>query len=234
MEEQALTQRMDKLGNTEFDLCRELQEIGFSVAAGITSLIPITSAIFTGYSHWSNSKSYQQLLLMVQSLSDRLKAVEVNKGYLESDEFKALLYKTAHKVVADLREEKAKLFGDFLAGIAIQQPECSSDSFMMLEILDKLELEHIDFMQRLEQRTFSQSEEDSGWTASEENLKILGVSEERFSLLCDYLTSLGIVTRLEQFNVEEDGHLVMWREYYLSSFGKKLMDVLRYRAALNV
>ena len=222
---------MNNLENIEFNLCKELQDIGLSVAAGITSLIPVTSAIFTGYSHWSNSRSNQQLLVMIQSLSDRLKAVEVNKGYLESDEFKALLYKTAHKVIADLREEKAKLFGDFLAGIAIQQPECSSDSFMMLEILDKLELEHIDFMQRLEQRTFSLSEEGPGWTTSEEDLKILEVSEERFSMLCDYLTSLGIVTRLEQFNLEGDGNLVMWREYYLSGFGKKLVDVLRYRAA---
>ncbi len=218
---------MEITGNSEFDLCQRLQEIGLSAAVGIASFIPVTNAIFTGYSLWSSNKSYHQLLVMIQSLSDSLKAVEVSKDYLESDEFKALLYKTAHKVVADLREEKAKLFGGFLSGVAIHEPESSSDSYMMLEILDKLELEHIDFMQRLEPRTFSQSEENPGWTTSEEDLKILGIAGDRFSLLCDYLTSLGLVTRLEKFKVEESGHLMMWREYYLSSFGKKLVEVLR-------
>lgn len=166
---------------------------------------------------------------MIRSLSDRLTAVEsYREQYLESDEFKELLFKTCHKVVADLREEKARLFGDFLAGVACEEDLSSSDSFMMLEVLDKIELEHLSFMLKMEPRTFDPTEKDDGWTGDDEDLKQLGVDEDRFYLLSDYLSNLGLVTRLEKFNFDSDmGELVMWRAYYLSRFGKKLLDTLR-------
>ena len=165
--------------------------------------------------------------MMIQRLSDRLAAMEtLHEGYLQSDEFKELLFKSCHKVVADLREEKATLFGDFLAGVALQEGVPSSDSYMMLEVLDKLELEHVALMVKMEPRTFDPREKERGWRADEEDLKQLEVDIDRFYLLSDYLSNLGLVSRLENFKVET-GQLFMWREYYLSIFGKKLLDIIR-------
>lgn len=131
-------------------------------------------------------------------------------------------------MLADLREEKAKLFGDFLAGIARQEEFSSSDSFMMLEMLDKLELEHIAFLSKMEPRTFDPTEKDDGWTGRDNDLAQLGVTGERFYLLSDYLSNLGLVTRLDKFDFDaETGELRMWRAYYLSRFGKKVLDTLR-------
>lgn len=211
------------------DFAEKVSDAGMAVQAAVMTLNPVTNAIFTAFSEWNNRKSMNQLHKMIQHLSDRLNAHEdSHEEYLKSDEFKELLYKTCHKVVADLREEKANIFGDFLAGAAIGENISCSDSFMMLEVLDKIELEHLSFLTRMEPRTYDSKEEESGWTNDDEDLEQLGVNEERFYLLSDYLSNLGLVTRLEKFRVvEETGQLVMWREYYLSNFGKKLLDVIK-------
>ena len=215
-----------------FELGEKVQEIGQAVQTALLTLNPITNAIFTAFSEWNTKKSLHQLEVMILRLSERLATVEdLQEDFLQSDEFKELLFKTCHKVVADLREEKARLFGDFLAGMALQEGVSSSDSFMMLEVLDKLELEHVSFLAKLESRTFDPAEKEAGWTGDEEDLKQLGVDKERFYLLSDYLANLGLVSRLEQFKVEaETGYLVMWRAYYLSMFGKELLKVLKLNA----
>lgn len=211
------------------DFAEKVNDAGMAVQAAMLTLNPVTNAIFTAFSEWNNRKSMMQLHKMIQHLSDRLNALEYShEEYLKSDEFKELLYKTCHKVVADLREEKATIFGGFLAGAAMGENIPCSDSFMMLEVLDKIELEHLSFLTRMEPRTYDSKEEESGWTNDDGDLEQLGVNEERFYLLSDYLSNLGLVTRLEKFRVEEEtGQLVMWREYYLSNFGKKLLDVIK-------
>ena len=212
-----------------FELGEKVQNIGLAVQTALVTLNPITNAIFTAFSDWNTRKSLHQLEVMIQRMSDRLMAVDAfNEGYLQSDEFKELLFKSCHKVLADLREEKAKLFGDFLAGIARQEEFSSSDSFMMLEMLDKLELEHIAFLSKMEPRTFDPTEKDDGWTGRDSDLAQLGVTEDRFYLLSDYLSNLGLVTRLDKFDFDaETGELLIWRAYYLSRFGKQLLDTLR-------
>lgn len=209
------------------EFAEKVQDAGMAVQAAVSTLNPVTNAIFTAFSEWNSRKSIRQLQIMIQRLSDRLTAVEdYHEEYLQSDEFKELLYKTCHKVVADLREEKAILFGDFLAGSAVDEEIPSSDSFMILEVLDKIELEHLAFMTKMESRTFDPQEKVAGWTSDDDDLMQLGVSEERFFLLSDYLSNLGLVTRLEKFKVD-DGEIVMWREYFLSGFGKKVIGVMR-------
>lgn len=232
MKEESLIHRIEFKA---FEFGEKVQDIGLSVQTALVTLNPVTNAIFTAFSEWNARKSLRQLEVMIQSLSDRLTAVEsYREEYLESDEFKELLFKTCHKVVADLREAKARLFGDYLAGVALEEDLSSSDSFMMLEVLDKIELEHISFMAKMEPRTFDPSEKDDGWTGDDEDLEQLGVDEERFYLLSDYLSNLGLVTRLDEFNVESGtGQLVMWRAYYLSKFGKKLLDTIRPIAKEN-
>ena len=212
-----------------FELGEKVQEVGLAVQTALVTLNPITNAIFTAFSNWNTRKSMRQLEVMIQRMSDRLITVEsFNDQYLQSDEFKELLFKSCNKVLADLREEKAKLFGDFLAGIARQEEISSSDSFMMLEMLDKLELEHIAFLSKMEPRTFDPTEKDDGWTGRDNDLAQLGVTGERFYLLSDYLSNLGLVTRLDKFDFDaETGELRMWRAYYLSRFGKKVLDTLR-------
>ena len=212
-----------------FELGEKVQDIGLAVQTALVTLNPITNAIFTAFADWNTRKSLRQLEVMIQRMSERLMAVEsFNEGYLQSDVFKELLFKTCHKVLADLREEKAKLFGDYLAGIARQEEISSADSFMMLEVLDKLELEHIAFLSKMESRTFDPSEKEDGWTGRDRDLAQLDVMEDRFYLLSDYLSNLGLVTRLDRFDFKADtGELVMWRAYYLSRFGKKLLDTLR-------
>ncbi len=209
------------------EFAEKVRDAGMAVQAAVSTLNPVTNAIFTAFSEWNSRKSMRQLQIMIQRLSDRLTALEdSHEEYLQSDEFKELLYKTCHKVVADLREEKAILFGDFLAGSAADEEIPSSDFFMILEVLDKIELEHLAFMTKMESRTFDPQEKVAGWTSDEGDLMQLGVSEERFFLLSDYLSNLGMVTRLEKFTVD-NGSIVMWREYYLSGFGKKVIEVMR-------
>jgi hypothetical protein len=210
-----------------FEFAEKVQDAGMAVQAALSTLNPVTNAIFTAFSEWNSRKSMRQLQIMIQRLSDRLTALEdYHEEYLQSDEFKELLYKTCHKVVADLREEKAILFGDFLAGSAVDEEITSSDSFMILEVLDKIELEHLAFMTKMESRTFDPQEKVAGWTSDEGDLMQLGVSEERFFLLSEYLSNLGLVTRLEKFTVD-NGSIVMWRESFLSGFGKKVIGVMR-------
>ena len=212
---------------TGSNLSENIQQIGLSIPAAIATLHPITNAIFAGYSAWNSRKSRQQLYTMITHLSKRLEALEdYDMEFLASDEFKELLYKVSQKAIIDLREQKAALFGDFLAGAAKREHPPISDSFMMSEILDKLEIEHIDFLSKMSSRTFSAEEQMSGWKAEDEDLKLLGLDETRFLLLSDYLSNLGLVSRLEQFKVDDTGHLIMWREYYLSRFGKLLLDTL--------
>lgn len=199
-----------------------------AVSMALSTLDPKANFILSGISAWRSNRSIRLIKNTLTEFEARLNALDnCNMNYLNSDEFREIFLKTMHKVVADLREEKAKMFGDFLAGVAAQETSSTSDSYMMLEVLDKLELEHINFMKSLEPRTFSQNEDCPGWTTREEDLKILGVSEDRFSLLCDYLSGIGMVTRLEKFGINDNGNLLMHREYYLSLFGKKLFATLR-------
>lgn len=210
-----------------FNLAEIVRDAEMAMQAAVSTLNPVTNAIFTAFSEWNSRKSMRQLQIMIQRLSDRLTALaDYHEEYLQSDEFKELLYKACHKVVADLREEKATMFGDFLAGAAMDEDIPCSDSFMILEVLDKIELEHLAFMTKMEPRTFDPQEKVAAWTSDEGDLMQLGVSEERFFLLSDYLSNLGLVTRLEKFTVDK-GSIVMWREYFLSAFGKKVIEVMR-------
>ena len=221
--------QMSKIEFKAFELGEKIQEVGLSIQTALVALNPVTNAIYTAYSEWSIRKSMRQLEVMMKELSMMLENVEEGKvGILQSDEFKELLYKTCQKVVADLREEKASLFGDFLAGTVTHEDIPASDHYMMLETLDKLDLEHIAFLAKMEPRAIDPSEQSAGWTSDDSDLAQLGISEERFFLLSDYLSNLGLVTRLEKFNVDQTkGHLIMWREYYLSTFGKTLLKLLK-------
>ena len=226
---------VNKIESKVFELGKNVQDIGLSVQAALVTLNPITNALYAAIADWEARKNLRQLEVMIKTLSERLAVVEsYREDYLQSDEYKALLFKTCHKVLSDLREDKARLFGEYLAGVTFEEDLSSSDSYMMLEVIDKIELEHLSLLSKMEPRTFDPTEKEDGWTGDDEDLKQLGVDADRFYLLSDYLSNLGLVTRLEKFNFDSDtGELVMWRAYYLSKFGKKLLDTLRPFATEN-
>lgn len=96
---------------------------------------------------------------------------------------------------------------------------------MFLATLDKIDVEHIYFLQRLSGRnTFKDFEHDKGWQGEKEKLIELNIVRERFFLLCDYLTNIGLVSRIEKCRLEEEC-LDMNREYFVSIYG---MELLRF------
>ena len=49
----------------------------------------------------------------------------------------------------------------------------------------------------------SKLENNEGWRGNEQELKSLNITEERFTFLSDYLTNLGLVSRIEEFEIVE-------------------------------
>lgn len=205
----------------------EIPIIVETMIASIANCNPLLSAIFSSYSTYSNNIAHRAIQKVLEEFSKRISKIEniINKDYLQSNEFNSLSYRTFIKAATEVRNEKLEIFAIFLTQSVLLKDVEISDKFMFLETLDKIDIEHIYFLQRLSGRnTFKDFEHDKGWQGEKEELIELNIVRERFFLLCDYLTNIGLVSRIEKFRIEE-GCLYMNREYFVSIYG---MELLRF------
>lgn len=200
-----------------------LPNIVQSAMAMIVGFNPLLSTIYSSYSTYSNNNAHKAIRKVLYQLSDKIDELEnlVDRNYLQSDEFKNLSYRTFMKAVAEIREEKLIMFADFLARSALPINIEVADKYMFLETLDKIDVDHICFLNKLSVRSaLNDVEKVIGWRGEEKDLIVLGVNQERFFLLCDYLANVGLISRIEKFEIiPESGMLCMTREYFVSYYG---------------
>lgn len=199
-----------------------------TISAALSSNIPILSSIYNAYSAFSNHVAHKALRITLIELSNRLSELEqyIVRDSLYSDEFKNFSYKVFLKATEEIRTEKLKLFAQFLAQSVLPSNIGNTDKYLFLETLDKVNLEQLLFIEMLKGDTIDVDYQNTGWTGKEDELKNQGITQERFLFLADYLTNIGLVSRIEKFKVEE-GMLYMWREYFVSSYGLSFLSYLK-------
>lgn len=200
-----------------------------TVIASIAGCNPLLAAGFSSYSTYCNNVAHKAIYKIMNDLSCKIKEIEcsIDQDYFLSDEFKALAYRTFTKAATEIRNEKLEVFTNFLTHSALLKEVEISDKYMFLESLDKIDLEHIYFLNKLScKNALDDIENIKGWQGIDKELVVLGVNKERFTLLCDYLANIGLVSRIEKFKVEE-GTLYMTREYFVSTYGIKLLQFTR-------
>lgn len=221
-------QLSNKVVQLEMEVINRFKDAQILLAEAGVTFIPVANAIYNAYSNFTTRKALHQITILINGLESRLRKLELfDMDFLNSEEFTTLLYKASAKITTDLRQEKAHLFAQFLVGsVRKERRPSQSESFMVLEALDKIDYEHVDLLDRM--RMKDKNGEVKEWSVENESLVKLGVSEDRFLLLCDYLSHVGLVSKLASFNVDNDGVLIMRYVYVVSQLGELLLDSLIY------
>lgn len=204
-----------------------------SVAGGVASFNPLTSAMFTYLSTFRNEVETRFLKDFILKLNERISKLEekVDKEYIKSDDFNNFLYKTIRLAASDVRKEKLGLFANIIVNSALVGNANENDGLKYLfdDIIDKIDENLFDFLLRMSSRVLEYSEsETTGWGRDSSELSLLNVDSTTFRLYADYLLSVGVVIRLPKFELDTDtGHLLYHEEYYVTQFGKKFVDFVK-------
>ena len=211
------------------NLCTTL----FSIAGGVASFNPLTSAMFTYLSTFRNEVETRFLKDFILKLDERISKLEekVDKEYIKSDDFNNFLYKTIHLAANDVRKEKLSLFANIIVNSALVGNANENDGLKYLfdETIDKIDENLFGFLLKMSTRVLNESDsERKGWNDGDEDLKQLNIDRISFHLNADYLLSIGVVVRLPKFEMDtKTGELEIYEEYYVTQYGKKFVDFVK-------
>lgn len=86
-------------------------------------------------------------------------------------------------------------------------------------------MHHLVFLKILNMKHVNFANNVIGWVGSDDEINLLGMSEPVFQLYTDYLSSIGLIMKLNYFEIE-DGNLMMQEHYVISEYGKSLLQYL--------
>lgn len=192
----------------------------------IASAFPILSIPASLYRDWQNNielKSIQETLRL--HASELLRHEDkIDEKYLKSDEYLFILHKTINKAKNEFREEKKQIFSDFLTKSCFRRNIDNTDKLIFLEMLDKLELEHLSFITYLNSLDVTSR---VGWDIDSKMYKETGKDERRLNLLVSYFISLGLVSPKIEFKINEDMHMIQESGYVISELCVDLINFLK-------
>lgn len=207
----------------------KIKSVAESVIAGIITINPITNAVAASVSSYMTARrerQQQNFLAQIRKKVDEL-ASHIDIDYFQTEEFCAMASKAFLKIMMDLREEKARMYATLLVCSAVDQNIKSDDKFMFLETLDKIDESHLLFLHKLMGRPCDLSSSVMGWTGSIDECKLINVPENVFEMYCDYLASIGLISRLNHFEINADGHLIEQVHFVVSKYGVSLLNFLK-------
>ncbi len=205
----------------------------FSIAGGVMSYHPLTSAIFTYLSTFRNEIETRFLKDFILKLDERISKREdkVDKEYIKSDDFNNFLYKTIHLAANDVRKEKLSLFANIIVNSALIGNANENDGLKSLfdETIDKIDENLFGFLLKMSSRVLHESDtEHKGWDDGEEDLEQLNINRTSFHLYADYLLSIGVVVRLPKYEFDtKTGEIVIYEKYFVTQYGKQFVEFVK-------
>ena len=140
------------------------------------------------------------------------------------------LYKTLGKAAGDVRKEKLKMFANIIVNSAlIGRPSIKDgNKYLYDETIDKIDDSLFEFLLRLCSRGMVYDENrNAGWRGDDEDLKQLCVDERTFFFYVDYLLSVGVLVRLPNFEIDDNGVMSYYAEYFVTQYGYDFVEYVR-------
>lgn len=203
-----------------------LGQIVESCVKAIASQIPIVSGVSSLYADWKNSTEFSNIYHLIDCHARTLEKLQekVDLEFLRSDDYAYILHKTILKARNEIRENKRKLFAEFLTQSCLTKNSENTDKLIFLEMLDKIEIEHIMLLKYLTQK---KNELKDGWIIDFSLSRETGMKEERIRFLVHYFISIGLILDYNDFEIKDDGNLYSETRFFVSDLGINLLDFLR-------
>lgn len=197
-----------------------------SCLKAVATQIPIVSAVASLYSDWRNQIEYKNIYSLIEDHAISLQEIKntLDYEYLHSEEYIYTLYKTLLKAKNEIREKKRKLFADFLTCSCLQKNSGNIDKMIFLEIIDKIELEHVELLRYLKDKD---DPIKKGWIIDIFMANETELNEERLKFMIQYFISIGLVMDFNDFEIKDDGNLWSQTRYFVSNLGKNLLEYLK-------
>lgn len=198
-----------------------------SCLIAVASQFPIVSGVASLYADWKNQQEFKNIQRLIEehakSLNDLVDLID--KQYLKTEDYIFTLHRTIDKAKNEIRDSKKKLFSDFLTQSCLIKNTEKSDKFIFLEILDKVDIEHIKFLSYLNEK----------WNGMRNDFAIMnaiipketGLTKERVNFLVQYFISIGLIVHYDDFEIEDNGQLWSDTKYYVSGLGSDFLDFLK-------
>lgn len=198
-----------------------------SCLKAVASQFPIVSGVASLYADWKNQQEFNNIKRLIEEHAKSLNDLEdlIDKQYLKTEDYIFTLHRTIDKAKNEIRDSKKKLFSDFLTKSCLIKNTEKSDKFIFLEILDKVDIEHIKFLSYLNEK----------WNGMRNDIAIMnviipketGLTKERVNFLIQYFISIGLLVHYDDFEIKDDGHLWSDTKYYVSGLGSDFLDYLK-------
>ena len=141
------------------------------------------------------------------------------------------LYKTLGKAAGDLRAEKLKMFANIIVNSALVGRASIKDGnkYLYDETIDKIDDSLFEFLLRLCSRgsLYGNKRNAVGWRGNDDDLKRLCVDEKTFFFYADYLLSVGVLVRLPNFEIDDNGVMSYYTEYIVTQYGHDFVEYVR-------
>lgn len=197
-----------------------------SCIKAIASQIPIVSGVASLYADWKNSTEFNNVYHLIDYHAKALEKLQekVDVIFLESDGYAYILHKTILKARNEIRENKREIFAEFLTQSCLTKNSKNADKLIFLEILDKIELEHIILLKCLANR---KNKHKDSWIIDFSLSQETDLNEERIKFLVQYFISIGLVLVYNNFEIKDDGNLWSETRFFVSDLGVNLLDYLK-------
>lgn len=210
----------------------ELNPILKAVIAATASFNPITNAIFTGVTTYRGEIEMQFVKEVIMGVNERINKLEqrIDKEYIKSDDYMNFLYKTLGKAAGDVRKEKLKMFANIIVNSALigRANIKEGNKYLYDETIDKIDDSLFEFLLRLCSRgMLYDKNRNAGWRGNDEDLKQLCVDERTFFFYADYLLSVGVLVRLPNFEIDDNGVMSYYAEYMVTQYGYDFVEYVR-------
>lgn len=210
----------------------ELNPILKAVIAATASFNPITNAIFTGVTTYRGEIEMRFVKEVIMGVNARINKLEqrIDKEYIKSDDYMNFLYKTLGKSAGDVRKEKLKMFANIIVNSALIGRANIKDGnkYLYDETIDKIDDSLFEFLLRLCSRgMLYDKNRNAGWRGNDEDLKQLCVDERTFFFYADYLLSVGVLVRLPNFEIDDNGVMSYYAEYMVTQYGYDFVEYVR-------
>lgn len=106
----------------------------------IASSFPIASSIATGWSEYKNHKQAERIEETLKMFAENLQKLneEADEKFLNSDQIKVLIERTANLAKDELLSEKRKNLADFLANASTKRFSQDNEKDMILDTIHKI------------------------------------------------------------------------------------------------
>lgn len=198
-----------------------------SCLIAVASQFPIVSGVASLYADWKNQQEFENIQRLIEEHAKSLNDLAdlIDKQYLKTEDYIFTLHRTIDKAKNEIRDSKKKLFSDFLTQSCLIKNTEKSDKFIFLEILDKVDVEHIKFLSYLNEKRNGMRNDFVIMNAIIP--KETGLTKERVNFLVQYFISIGLIVHYDDFEIEDNGQLWSDTKYYVSGLGSDFLDFLK-------